>query len=292
MDGENLITDLSDRIKENYIYFNTMDHNNVHGVSIDRMSFQKNDFRSSHRDEGHTFHILEKGTVDIEIDFKQYRVCAPAVVYMHPAQVHRIIHFEDITICSLSVKDEVMDADSIKLLEGIVPAVPLSLTAEKEHTLSTIFQLCLGFSLQKGNKLHYLLLKHSCNTLITFVISQFLDRHGVETSLSRAETVTRAFRKLLEKQHRVAKRPGDYALQLNISTAYLNECVKHTTGLSVSQNIQDRIILEAKRCLYHTDQSVKEIAHQLGFDDYPYFVRLFKRAAGVSALTFRNKNHG
>jgi YesN/AraC family two-component response regulator len=87
------------------------------------------------------------------------------------------------------------------------------------------------------------------------------------------------------------KRPADYAEVLNISVAYLNECVKNVTGFSVSHHIQQRIILEAKRLLYHSDNSVKEIAAELGYDDYPYFSRLFVKVAGITALTFRSKNH-
>ncbi|WP_228377142.1 helix-turn-helix domain-containing protein [Chryseobacterium sp. FH2] len=66
---------------------------------------------------------------------------------------------------------------------------------------------------------------------------------------------------------------------------------KNTTGLSVSQHIQNRIVLEAKRLLYHTDKSVKEISFELGYDDYPYFSRFFTKAAGMSALKFRSKRH-
>jgi len=48
--------------------------------------------------------------------------------------------------------------------------------------------------------------------------------------------------------------------------------------------------LEAKRLLYHSDQSLKEIAAILGYDDYPYFSRLFTKVAGIAPLNFRHKN--
>ena len=81
-----------------------------------------------------------------------------------------------------------------------------------------------------------------------------------------------------------------YAKCLNISTPYLNECVKRTTGYSVSYHIHQRVILEAKRLLYHSDKSVKEIAGELGYDDYSYFIRLFVKVTGMTPLTFRGKN--
>lgn len=279
---------------------NAMDDNFSQGISIDRLSIEKSDFKTaqqseeatqSHRDEGHTFHIVEKGTVLIEIDFQKYQIVAPSVVYMHPNQVHRIIDFENLTVCTLAIKNENLNPVYLKSLEEIVPIRPLRLAKEANLIASDVFSLCLNFSRQKDNKLYHPLLKDSCNTLVAFLISQFLNQNKSENNLSRFEIVAKHFKQLLENNYRTFKRPGEYAEKLNISTSYLNECIKNTTGYSVSQNIQDRIILEAKRLLYHTDKSVKETAYELGYADYPYFARLFSKATGMSALSFRNKNH-
>lgn len=60
-----------------------------------------------------------------------------------------------------------------------------------------------------------------------------------------------------------------YAGMLNISVPYLNECVKVITGSSVSHYIRNRIVLEAKRLIYHSDKSIKEIASELdGIKDF------------------------
>ncbi|MDE6261747.1 MAG: helix-turn-helix domain-containing protein, partial [Muribaculaceae bacterium] len=83
------------------------------------------------------------------------------------------------------------------------------------------------------------------------------------------------------------RRPGFYAERLNISPIYLNEIVKVITGLSASQFIKNEIVLFAKRELFHTSDSVKEIAYRLGFTDNAYFTRLFTETAGVSPGKFR-----
>ncbi len=282
------------------IPINAMTDNPGQGIAIDRMTIKRADFttevqygeaKQSHRDEGHTFHIVEEGTVLIEIDFQTYPITAPSVVYMHPNQVHRILEFENITVSSMAIKSEDLNPDYLELLEDLVPSKPLLLTEQTSSTVSQIFLLSLDFSLQKDNRLHYALLKDSCNTLVAFLISQFLGQVKTANHPSRFETVAKSFKKSLEKNYRTIKRPSEYADHLNISTAYLNECIKHTSGFSVSKHIHDRIILEAKRLLYHTDKSVKEIAFDLGYDDYPYFSKLFTKVAGMSALAFRNKNH-
>ena len=148
----------------------------------------------------------------------------------------------------------------------------------------------MKFSERKNDKLYHGLLRDGCNVLVALVISQYLEQTKSIDKLSRFEIVTKAFRKTLEHNYIAEKRPVDYAQKLNISTPYLNECVKNTTGFSVSHHIQERIILEAKRLLYYSHKSVKEIASELGFDDYPYFSRLFTKVTGMTALAFRNKN--
>ena len=80
-----------------------------------------------------------------------------------------------------------------------------------------------------------------------------------------------------------------YADKLNLSPVYLNEVVKIVTGWSVSNYIRNEVILRAKRLLYHTNLTVKEIASSLGFEDNAYFTRLFTKATGKSPLQFRVK---
>lgn len=85
------------------------------------------------------------------------------------------------------------------------------------------------------------------------------------------------------------KSPAEYATVLNITPAYLNEVVKAVTGNPVSYWIHQEIILEAKRALFYTESTVKEIAHLIGFSDPAYFIRLFKKLTGASPLQFRQK---
>ena len=57
---------------------------------------------------------------------------------------------------------------------------------------------------------------------------------------------------------------------------------------TVSEIIQERVILEAKRLLAHSGMSVSEIAYKLGFNDNSYFGRYFKKAVGIPPERFRS----
>jgi len=272
------------------------------GIVLERMSFEhlsaaekaalrdSEDSRQTHRHDTHSFFLLESGTVFIEIDFKKYKIRPSTVVYMHPDQVHRTIISDTMTVSSWAITNENLNPEYLKFLEAITPAGPLVLKKETFAVISEAVSLCMKLSERKGDKLYHSLLKDSCNALVALVISQYLEQSRPIDRLSRFEIVTKAFREALERNYVALKRPAEYARKLNVSTPYLNECVKEATGYPVSYHIQQRVILEAKRLLYYSDKSVKEIATELGYDDYPYFSRLFTKVTGMTALAFRNKN--
>ncbi|QHS58344.1 AraC family transcriptional regulator [Chitinophaga agri] len=273
---------------------NYLEDNFNSGITIERMSLHDMPIfdivAEAHRHDRHSFFLLENGTMTIEIDFQRHRLKRSSLLYMHPDQVHRILAFKDVVVSSWAITNEYLHPEHLKLLEKLTPGGPLPL---RKETFSLFYQavtLFLQFSEQPQDSVYQSLLKDSCNALIALTISQYLKRAKTTDHPTRAETVTQAFRELLDHHYTADKRPAAYARQLNLSVPYLNECVRNTTGFSVSHHIQQRVVLEAKRLLYHSDKSVKEIASWLGYDDYPYFIRLFTKVAGMPPLSFRHKN--
>lgn len=281
------------RKKQTVIPVNHFDDEYDTGISIEKISVKElpvAEKEQSHRHDRHSFFLLESGTVEIEIDFRQYKIKPRSILYLHPDQVHRMITFKNVTVSCWAINNENLNPEYLKLLEDITPSQPLALSKEIFFLLSEAVSLSVKFAERKNDKLYHSLLKDSCNALVALVASQYAAQARSIETLSRFEVVTRAFRELLELNYTRVKRPAAYAQQLHLSTPYLNECVKNTTGLSVSHHIQERIILEARRLLYYSDKSVKEIATELGYDDYPYFSRLFTKVTGMTAIAFRNKN--
>jgi AraC-like DNA-binding protein len=65
--------------------------------------------------------------------------------------------------------------------------------------------------------------------------------------------------------------------------------VKSLSGKTAKDFIQSRIIIEAKRMLYFTELSLKEIGYQLGFSEPANFSAFFKKSTGKSPSLFRNQ---
>ncbi|MEC5142894.1 helix-turn-helix domain-containing protein [Chitinophaga sp. 212800010-3] len=79
------------------------------------------------------------------------------------------------------------------------------------------------------------------------------------------------------------------ANQLHLSSRYLSDVLKQETGKTAIDLIHTFLISEAKNLLKGTGLSVSEIAYSLGFENHPYFSRLFKRVSGVTPNEFKNQ---
>lgn len=79
------------------------------------------------------------------------------------------------------------------------------------------------------------------------------------------------------------------ASQLNLSPRYLSDMLKQETGKTAMELIHIYLINEAKNRLKGDYQSVSEIAYELGFENLPYFSRLFKKETGISPNQFKKQ---
>lgn len=98
---------------------------------------------------------------------------------------------------------------------------------------------------------------------------------------------TLLFRDLLEINYTQLKSVNDYAKIICISEKRLGQATSKVLGKSPKEIINDRILLEAKRLLVHTNLSIKEIGQDLGFEDPAYFVRYFKKNTETTPVEFR-----
>lgn len=108
-----------------------------------------------------------------------------------------------------------------------------------------------------------------------------------ESRSSRKHNIVDDYKILIETYYKEWKLPKLYAQLLNITPNYLNSVCKEVLDKSATELIQHRIILEAKRLLTHTDETVTQIAYELGFDDNSHFGKYFKKAINSSPEQFR-----
>lgn len=77
------------------------------------------------------------------------------------------------------------------------------------------------------------------------------------------------------------------ANNINVSSDCLSRSFKADIGYSLKNYIDKKIIQSAKEMILLTNMSIKQIAHQLKFDDEFYFSRYFKKYVGMSPKNYR-----
>lgn len=75
--------------------------------------------------------------------------------------------------------------------------------------------------------------------------------------------------------------------KLNLSSSYLSDLLRTSTGQNTQQHIHNKMIEKAKVLLSTSNLTVAEVAYQLGFEQPQSFSKLFKKKTHVSALEFR-----
>ncbi len=93
---------------------------------------------------------------------------------------------------------------------------------------------------------------------------------------------------LIEAHFRTKHSASEYADLLNITPKALAKITKSHFNKTITNLIAERIIIEAKRELYLTDKTVKEIAYDLGYEDEYYFSRFFKNNVDISPKFYRD----
>ena len=123
-----------------------------------------------------------------------------------------------------------------------------------------------------------------------FYKRQFIDRKPLS-----GITITK-FNELLNAYFENGKAEGKglptvnyMASQLNLSSKYLSDLLKQETGKTALELIHLYVVSEAKNLLVSGEHSISEIAYQLGFENPPYFSRLFKKEVGISPKEFQNQ---
>lgn len=242
-----------------------------------------------HRDDNYIFLLIEKGSGSIMVDFKDVELNKQDMYFVAPGQVHHRVRIGGGEAWFASVTPSLIPKDYTKIFESsLLLQRPCALDKPSFIQCRQIMQL-LGAQYESDpnddfyRPLTYALL----NSFLCAVARAYLAPAAINASASRPLQITLKFRKALAEKFKIEKSPSFYAQFLNISEIYLNEAVKKITGFTVTYWIMSEVMLEARRLLCYSQLNVKEIAHQLGYEDHTYFSRLFKKVIKTTPLAFR-----
>ncbi len=238
---------------------------------------------------------ITDGNLSHLVDFVPIRCRVGSLLVVKPGQVHAF-DFESVWDGWLVVfKPEAVPASHRPSqntnINDVVESLPTLIEPsadEHDAVLAIIYQMADDVGKYKhqaegnllmGTALFYLLVR-----LQLFVTSSIEPQ---DASNKAASNRFQRFKKLVEDWLNTRHHIRQYAMKLGCSEKSLNRSVLEATGVTAKTYLTQRIVLEAKRLLVHTTQSVSSIGIDLGFDEPTNFVKFFKREAGMVPTAFR-----
>ncbi len=186
--------------------------------------------------------------------------------------------------------DAVTDLDiPVEMVRKVDQSPVITVAEPDRELLASIHELILKLDAHPGNASREKITRALLQALV-FQLGAIYSHEGnasAATPPSRAEELTDHFLKLLLAHYREERAPGFYADKLFVSTKYLSQVVRETTGETVYSWITRIVMLGAKHLLRSTDKTVLQLSEELNFPNPSFFGRFFRKHAGMTPQQYR-----
>lgn len=260
----------------------------------------ENHLITAHKDiaepHSHNFYLavlFTHGNGVHEVDFTTFDIRPGALFFLNPGQTH---HWELSADTKGYIFFHTQDFYDIHFTQKSIHDYPfyyslhnspcIYLDKEQLNVATDLFAEILNEA-DKGGVFS----QHKLVALIDLV---YIESTRIYLQNAQPETGNRnsyysKFRQLedaVEKHFREIKSPAEYADLLNISPKHLNRITQAVAGKSTGDVVLERVLLEAKKMLAQQHLPLSEVAYTLGYDDYAYFSRIFKKKTGETPSAF------
>lgn len=221
------------------------------------------------------------------MDTEHYKITSPEIYFLKPGSLHcwqfTSIPKGFVVLFKEAYFDAVRERNIIGLLHYMGKQLQVSLP-DGQQFLPIFEEILLEYA-QNGTY---------ADTIIHGYLQALLSKL---LQLSQAKPKTDAppsilherFLKLLSEKCPQWRLVHQYARQLNTTPQNLNAACRKHTDKSAGEHIASHLLLEAKRHILHTEKTITEIAYALHFNDASYFIKFFKKHAGLTPVQFRRQ---
>jgi AraC family transcriptional activator of pobA len=240
--------------------------------------------------------LFTKGTGLHEIDFNTYAVEPGSVFFLKPGQTHSwefetkpegFIFFHSKDFYQLRFSNCSLEQFPFYYSHKNTPS--LVLTKDQTTELHPKFKE-LNNEYYQNLPYQEIKITSIINTIYIDLARHYIDSkpQEVQSSLRYLE-ILQSLENEIDHFYQTNKSAKFYADRLNISSKHLNRIVKTTLDKTTTDLIFERVLLEAKRLIVHSNNSLTAIAEILGYEDYAYFSKVFKSKTKTTPLAFKKK---
>ena len=260
-----------------------------------------NDFKSHLIDHdfienshSHNFYLLmlfTNGTGLHTVDFNTYAIQPNSLFVLKPGQIHSWQLSEDIDGYIAFYSQEVYNVyfgskqiENYSFYRDSKNSPEMILNDFQTQEISTYFDLILEENhkneFKKTEKLLNLLDIIHIELARIYESQQDHNLHSYNFKIQELE-------QLVNQYFKTEKLPSFYADKMNMSLKHLNRICKNVLDCTLTEFIYNKIILESKRLLSANTMTIGEVANELGFENYSYFTKVFKKYTNLTPKAFK-----
>lgn len=255
------------------------------------------------RVDGVVLILLVKGSLRVNVNFKDFDMRGPSVITLHHGSVVSIISDGDddeidmyVLWCSpsfiqnLNVSFSAISDRAIHQRD--VPGIEVS-----DREISTLIRYFSLIRSAMNDSYNLQLSRHIVSSLTSGLVYQLLlyvykqydaTAESDQTSMSPGRrSYVHDFIKLVHRHYTTERSVNFYASKLFISPKYLSLLVKEATGQSAARWIDLFVITEAKNLLRYSGKNIQQVAYALNFSNQSSFGKYFKHLTGMSPTEFQ-----
>lgn len=249
-----------------------------------------------HKHDFYATMLFTNGSGIHDIDFNRYEVKPGSVFVLAPGQTHHWELSADVEGIIFLHTQEFYDMhylhENIKeypFFSSLQGTNAIVLPQEKLAQMTFLFEQIISEEQAEYFKKKAFLLAMVSQVYISLsriLIEESVSEHVVPFHYN---TQFSKFEALVEKHFLTEKSPEQYAKWMNMTPKNLNRINKMVVNKTTSDIIMERVFLESKRMLVYSHENFNQIAFALGYEDYAYFSKLFKKKIGETPSAFLKK---
>ncbi len=237
--------------------------------------------------------FIETGYMVFDIDFDRQTAHAVSGFILHPSQVFRYVDSsDDLKAWALRIPNDEISSDIRNRLNYLIlDSSAFEFSEKQAQEASAVCRIIYNRIVDADSYQWEGVIRHLAMSLFgifTEALEERTKRLYSGTPLSNLPILVK-LHDLFDEHLTQSRLPSHYADLLNITPSYLNELVKGAVGTNISLYLRQQSTKRICRRLAMTDESIRDIALMLGYEDPAYFTRIFTKVRGMTPSQFRSR---
>lgn len=242
-----------------------------------------------HRHDHEELIIITHGHPTHFVDFIEFALVPPVIIYVAMGRVHSFHPDKDTRGWVIRYNSELIPQTRFNFYSNFSDQINYPLSHEYCSTdLNAILEILLKE--YKSPSPNYEVIRHLVSAVLVKLETETSREYLLAAKAGTMQNATfNSFLRILENNYKRAEGVDFYAEKLNMSSRNLNHISQSVFGKSITDIIETRKLIEARRLLLNSDMNIAEIGFELGYNEKSYFSRVFRKKIGVTPSEFREK---